>query len=76
MDQRGDKAFSDLNATGREEVIYRTEFGGNETRGPVGNVRPSGIVARGAYGGENDSMWRETSAARSTSAVRNRGKRT
>lgn len=40
--------FGDLNAVGQVRVVGRMgSLGGNDGRGPVDNVLPTGIVARG-----------------------------
>jgi hypothetical protein len=36
-----------LNATGNPEVQFRSYDGGYESDGPIGNARPTGILARG-----------------------------
>lgn len=36
-----------INATGNPEVCVRSYDGGYESSGPIGNARPTGILARG-----------------------------
>lgn len=70
LDQRSEKEFSNLGATGDTDTSTNWD---DMPRGGAGNVRPAGIVARGKYGGGNDPMYRGSSLDRSTSSVKMRG---
>lgn len=39
--------FGDLNSVGQPREMRSSAFGGNDGRGPVDNVLPTGIVAKG-----------------------------
>lgn len=43
-----------LNATGNPETEARSEEGGMQSEGPIGQVRPTGVMSRGT---ENKALW-------------------
>lgn len=72
--------FGDLNTVGDTRVVGRMgSMGGNDGRGPVDNVLPTGIVARGnevsAGGGVDRGVRSGASFNRNTSKARMGGGR-
>jgi hypothetical protein len=50
----------DLNAIGNPETVYRSEEGGLHSEGPIGQVRPTGILSRGTPDG---ALWNSRTGA-------------
>ena len=62
------ESFGDLNTVGQPRSVGRMgSFGGNDGRGPLDNVLPTGIVARGVEPKEVDVMNRGIRSGMSTS---------
>ncbi len=62
------ESFGDLNAVGQVRTVGRMgSMGGNDGRGPIDNVLPTGIVARGDEVSAADVMNRGQRKGMSTS---------